>query len=182
MNRKLTSPSLKRRRSPTPSDYYDEQSLASRHTMSPLELDSPARSPGLERGSSVTARHMPSPGGASLDQALVRIEPSQRAQLPTRSLGPEATEEQIFEALLQYVKSVIEPEPAWSNFFALKGLPQRVSVVLEQYRFVQSKIDDLQGRAPFQSPDHRIEKVCFLFFYHPYRRPYSDDFVYRLTY
>src|SRR5262249_32469838 len=82
-------------------------------------------------------------------------------EIHIRDPGPGAPEEKVNEELVRYVRSIIEPDPAWSRFFSLKGVPPRVDAVLEQYRFVQSKIDELHEKAPFRSPDQRVDRVSF---------------------
>jgi hypothetical protein len=73
---------------------------------------------------------------------------------------PGASHNEIFEALMQYAKSMIEPDPGWKRFFVLKGGLQHVSSIVEQYRFVQRKLDELEGRKPFRSTSHKVSKVC----------------------
>jgi hypothetical protein len=83
-----------------------------------------------------------------------------RRDRETGSPEPQASNEEIDEALLHYVKSKIEPEPMWAQFFKWKGSPATAAVVLEMYKYVQSKIDEHAGTLPYRSLNAKVHPVC----------------------
>ncbi|KIJ67882.1 hypothetical protein HYDPIDRAFT_25345 [Hydnomerulius pinastri MD-312] len=61
------------------------------------------------------------------------------------------TPEEKDEAIANYIRSHIENHPGWIQYMQSKAKPQRVSEVLNQYRFVDDRVRELTGR---KTPAH----------------------------
>lgn len=78
------------------------------------------------------------------------------------------TEEQVDGAILRFIKPIVQEDDGWMLYMASKAKPPRVSEILKQYRFVQAKVDELEGtRTPIHwadAPGQLIEAVNFFAF------------------
>jgi hypothetical protein len=101
------------------------------------------------------------------------IGPPEAYDWPKRgSPKPDASPEEVDASIWKAIQIVISEEEEWVEFMKLKAVvpPHKVSQSLRQYRFVQSKVDEWEGRkAPFKSSHHVVNKVSF--------RSYRGDFL-----
>jgi hypothetical protein len=76
--------------------------------------------------------------------------------------APGASEAQVDEALLKYVKNKLECEEMYSEFWRWKGSTPSTYTVLRMYRYVHSKIQEYVGLRPFVSTQNKINPVSLL--------------------
>ena len=84
----------------------------------------------------------------------------------SRSPPPGASPEEVDEAIWRTIQTSIAEDEYWIDFMKSKAIPQPlpVSETLQQYRFVQRKVNEWEGRlAPFKSSHHLVEKVFYYF-------------------
>lgn len=71
--------------------------------------------------------------------------------------------DEVDASIVRFIKPLVEEDPRWVGYMQSKEKPQVVSDILEQYRFVQSKIDELREvSTPVfwdGAPDLLVEKV-----------------------
>ena len=83
---------------------------------------------------------------------------------PSREPTPEsdAAPDEVDEAIAKSIQPDISDDPHWREFMMSKAIPPPLTVpdTLKQYRFVQRKVNEWQGRlAPFKSARHIVRKA-----------------------
>jgi hypothetical protein len=68
--------------------------------------------------------------------------------------------EELDKIISKAIDTLIQNDSDWIDFFRATAVPQRVSEVLKQYRFVQRMMEEWVGkRAPFRTHHHVVEAV-----------------------
>jgi hypothetical protein len=76
--------------------------------------------------------------------------------------SPASDEEpdELHGTISKAIDTIMQKDSGWVDFFRARAAPQRVSEVLNHYRFVQRMMDEWVGkRAPFRTSYHVVEAV-----------------------
>jgi len=95
-----------------------------------------------------------------------QIRPHEDYDYPNQgSPPPNASAEDVDAAICKAIQIRLMEDPEWAEFTKSKAVPppHKISEVLKQYRFVQRKMYEWEGRnAPFRSSHHAVEKVTYM--------------------
>lgn len=73
------------------------------------------------------------------------------------------SQEEVDAAIVRFIKPIVEEDPEWMTYMGSKGKPPIVAEILKQYRFVQSKVQELSDtRTPIHwdgAPGLEVERV-----------------------